>query len=84
MRAILADRLSRQKLAERQYRKCVEFGSSYFAWWRLVTIYLKSNQPKAVLVCVAELLDRAIEDGIDFNGGRISSWIEEIVFKLVA
>ena len=38
--------------------------SSLFAWWRLLCYYEANDQPKAVLVCVAEILDRAEEDGI--------------------
>ena len=62
--AILADRLHRKKLAEKEYRKCVDEGSSLFGWWRLLTYYAQNDQPKAVLVCIAEILDRAEEDGI--------------------
>ena len=62
--AILADRLHRKKLAEKEYRKCVDESSSLFAWWRLLCYYESNDQPKAVLVCVAEILDRAEEDGI--------------------
>jgi hypothetical protein len=35
-----------------------------FGWWRLLKYYEAHDQPKAVLVCVAEILDRAEEDGI--------------------
>lgn len=63
-KAALADRLHRKKLAEKQYRKCVDVGTSYFAWWRLLKHYEKTEQPKAVLVCVAEILDRAEEDKV--------------------
>ena len=38
-KALLADRLHRKKLAEKQYRKSVDAGTSYFAWWRLLKHY---------------------------------------------
>lgn len=63
-RAVLADRLHRKKLAEKQYRKAVDCGTSYFAWWRLLKHYEETAQPKAVLVCLAEILDRAEEDKV--------------------
>mmetsp|Transcript_3213 Transcript_3213/g.4893 ORF Transcript_3213/g.4893 Transcript_3213/m.4893 type:complete len:167 (-) Transcript_3213:15-515(-) len=63
-RAILADRLQRKKLAEKNYRKCVDEGSSLFGWWRLLEYYHKTEQPKATLVCLAEILDRAEEEGV--------------------
>ena len=63
-KALLADRLHRKKLAEKQYRKSVDAGTSYFAWWRLLKHYESTEQPKAVLVCLAEIMDRAEEDKV--------------------
>jgi len=73
-RAILADRLHRKKLAEKNYRKCVDEGASLFSWWRLLRYYHDFDQPKAALVCIAEMLDRAEEDGVEEweNGARPS------------
>ena len=39
-------------------------GTSYFAWWRLLKNYEQQNQPKAVLVCIAEILDRAEDEEV--------------------
>lgn len=46
------------------YRKCVEICGSHFAWFRLLKLYEDQGQYKAVLVCLAEILDRAEDDGI--------------------
>lgn len=97
MKGMLAERLQRKKLAEKAYRKSVDIGSSYFVWWRLLKYYEASDQPKAILVCLAEILDRAEDDGIniwegypDEKGkstsmpGRYPAWIEQSLAQLVS
>ena len=56
-RGILAERLNRKRLAERAYRNGIEKGFSLFAWSRLLRIYCETYNPKACLVCMAEILD---------------------------
>ena len=56
-RGILAERLNRKRLAERAYRNGIEKGFSLFAWSRLLRIYADTYNPKACLVCMAEILD---------------------------
>lgn len=46
------------------FRKCVEICGSHFAWYRLLKLYEEQGQYKAVLVCLAEILDRAEDDGV--------------------
>ena len=50
---------------EKSYRTCVDAGASLFAWWRLLRYYHDHNQPKAALVCLAEMLDRLEEEGVE-------------------
>jgi hypothetical protein len=64
-RGILAERLNRKRLAERAFRNAIERGFSLFAWYKLLTIYGETFNPKACLVCIAEILDQAEEDGIE-------------------
>ncbi len=63
-RGILAERLNRKRLAERAYRNGIEQGFSLYAWSRLLKIYAETYNPKACLVCMAEILDQAEEDGL--------------------
>jgi hypothetical protein len=56
-RGILAERLNRKRLAERAYRNGIEKGFSLYAWSRLLKIYGETYNPKACLVCMAEILD---------------------------
>jgi hypothetical protein len=53
-----------------------------FAWWRLIKLYEQNNQPKAILVCVAEILDRAEEDGIT-TWGRFPPWLEQVMMNMI-
>jgi hypothetical protein len=82
-RGILAERLNRKRLAERAYRNGIEKGFSLFAWSRLLKIYADTYNPKACLVCMAEILDQAEEDGIT-QYFRFPSWIEEALHGLIA
>jgi hypothetical protein len=82
-RGILAERLNRKRLAERAYRNGIEKGFSLYAWSRLLKIYSETYNPKACLVCMAEILDQAEEDGID-TYTKFPSWIEEILYDLIA
>ena len=56
-RGILAERLCRKRLAERAYRNAIEKGYSLYAWTSLLKIYADTYNPKACLVCMAEILD---------------------------
>ena len=63
-RGILGERLCRKRFAEKAYRTCIEKGFSLYAWYRLLCIYADTFNPKACLVCVAEIIDQAMDDGI--------------------
>ena len=52
-------------------------GTSYFAWWRLLKNYEFQNQPKAILVCIAEILDRAEEEDVKIWEGYPEDVFEE-------
>ena len=52
-------------------------GTSYFAWWRLLKNYEFQNQPKAILVCIAEILDRAEEAEVKIWEGYPEDVFEE-------
>ena len=52
-------------------------GTSYFAWWRLLKNYEQQNQPKAVLVCIAEILDRAEDEEVKIWEGYQEDVYEE-------
>lgn len=82
-RGIMAERLSRKRLAERAYRNGIEKGFSLFAWSRLLKIYAETYNPKACLVCMAEVLDQSEEDGVDVFY-RFPSWIEDVLHDLIA
>jgi hypothetical protein len=56
-RGILAERLNRKRLAERAFRNGIEKGYSLFGWSRLLKVYQETYNPKACLVCMAEILD---------------------------
>lgn len=79
----MAERLNRKRLAERAYRNGIEKGFSLYAWSRLLKIYSETYNPKACLVCMAEILDQAEEDGIEIFI-KFPSWIEEILHDLIA
>lgn len=80
---MLAERLNRKRLAEKAYRNAVEKGFSLFTWYRLLNIYCDTMNSKACLVCIAEIFDQAEDDGIKhFN--KLPSWIENVLYKLVA
>jgi hypothetical protein len=52
-------------LAERAFRNAIEKGFSLHAWYRLLNIYSETLNPKACLVCIAEILDQAEDEGIE-------------------
>ena len=79
-RAKLSERLLRNKQAERAYRYVVEKGFSVFAWFRLMKIYAKAGNPKAVLVCMAEFAKQMENENIVFDSMPL--WVEEILGKL--
>lgn len=82
-RGMLAERIFRKRLAEKAYRNAIERGFSMFTWHRLLEIYSETYNPKACLVCVAEILDQADDDGID-KFAKLPYWIESVVYHLVA
>lgn len=82
-RGILAERLQRNKLAERAYRQAIEIGFSFYAWYRLLKIYTSTYNPKACLVCMAEIFDQAELDGIT-EFPKMPAWIEECFFELIS
>jgi len=82
-RGKLAERISRKRLAEKAYRNAIERGFSLYTWYRLLDIYSETYNPKACLVCVAEILDQADDDGIE-KFTKLPYWIESVVYHLVA
>lgn len=82
-RGMLAERMSRKRLAEKAFRCAVERGFSLYTWYRLLNIYQQTYNPKACLVCIAEVFDQADDDGIE-NFSKIPAWIESVLFKLVS
>lgn len=82
-RGKLAERIFRKRLAEKAYRNAIERGFSLFTWHRLLEIYSETYNPKACLVCVAEILDQADDDGIE-KFSKLPSWIESVVYHLIA
>lgn len=58
----------------------MEKGFSLFAWFRLMKIYTKAGNPKAVLVCMAEFVKQMENDNVVFESAPC--WIEEILGKL--
>lgn len=46
-RGMLAERISRKRLAEKAYRNSIERGFSMYAWHRLLEIYCETYNPKA-------------------------------------
>lgn len=55
-------------------------GFSLFAWYRLMKIYVKIGNPKAVLACFMEMIKQLEQENIIFNG--TPPWAEEILGKL--
>jgi hypothetical protein len=82
-RGKLAERIFRKRLAEKAYRNAIERGFSLFTWYRLLEIYSETYNPKACLVCVAEILDQADDDGIE-KFSKLPYWIESVVYHLIA
>lgn len=79
-RGVLSERLMKNRLAERAYRYVVDKGFSLYAWYRLMKIYAKGGNPKAVLVCTMEVIKQLEQEKIVFDG--IPGWIEEILCKM--
>lgn len=79
-RGLLSERLLKNRLAERAYRYVVDKGFSLFAWYRLMKIYVKGGNPKAVLVCIMEVIKQLEQEKIVFDG--IPGWVEEIIGKM--
>ena len=79
-RGVLSERLLRYRQAERAYRYVVDKGFSIFAWHRLMKIYTKAGNPKAVLVCVVEMVKQMESENIAFE--TLPQWIEVLLAKL--
>ena len=82
-RGILAERLCRIRFAEKAYKKSIEKGFSSFAWTRLYKLYVEANNPKAALICLAEILDDMDNIGIE-KFSHLPSWIEDPMYSLIA
>ena len=81
-KAMLADRLQRHKLAEKNYRKAVSQGHSIFAWYRLTKLFEQQGQQKAFIVCLAEILDLLSQE--EYNIERVPRWIQDALRAHVA
>ena len=79
-RGLLAERLMRNRLAERAYRYVVDKGFSLFAWYRLMKVYVKGGNPKAVLVCIMEVIRQLESENIAFD--TLPEWTEELLGEL--
>ena len=79
-RGVLSERLLRYRLAERAYRYVVDKGFSIFAWHRLMKIYTKAGNPKAVLVCIVEMIQQMEIESVVFE--CLPPWIEVLLAKL--
>lgn len=66
-RGVLAERLCRSRFGEQAYRHAIDKGFSLFAWSRLMGLYMESGNPKAVLICVAEILKQFKEEGVNVS-----------------
>ena len=77
-RGMLAERLCRNRLAERAFRICIDKGFSLYAWHRLMAIYCDAGNPRATLVCIAEIIDQLQEDKISTNC-VLPRWILEVL-----
>ena len=82
-RGILAERLQRTKLAEKAYRSAIEIGYSSYTWYRLLKIYSSTLNPKACLVCIAEVLDQSEREGIRYFS-KLPDWISQTLFELIS
>ncbi len=54
-----------------------------YGWYRLLEIYSETLNPKACLVCMAEIIDQCLEDGIKYYS-KFPGWMEDILNRLVA
>jgi hypothetical protein len=79
-RGALSERLLRNRQAERAYRYVVDKGFSLFSWYRLMVIYTKAGNPKAVLVCIVELLKQMENEDVFFES--LPPWIDILLGKL--
>ena len=79
-RGLLAERLMRNRLAERAYRYVVDKGFSLFAWYRLMRVYVKGGNPKAVLVCIMEVVKQLETESIAFDA--LPEWAEELLGEM--
>ena len=79
-RGVLSERLLRNRQAERAYRYVVDKGFSLFAWYRLMKIYTKAGNPKAVLICIVEMIKQMESELVVFE--NLPQWIEVLLAKL--
>mgnify|MGYP000249800540 FL=1 len=82
LRGALAERMQRMRLAERAYRYAVDKGFSYYAWFRLSKLYLNSGNPKAVLVCLIEVIKQVDEEMAVWDLNGLPPWMQEILSQL--
>jgi hypothetical protein len=82
-RGTLAERLCRNRYAERAFRHCIDKGFSIYAWSRLLSLYVESKNPKAVFVCIAEIIDQMEIDGVSVKSAKtMPRWVETAVAKI--
>ena len=76
-RGLLSERLLRNRLAERAFRYVVDKGFSLFSWFHLMKVYVKAGNPKAVIVCMMEVIKQLEQEKVVFDA--VPGWIEEIL-----
>jgi hypothetical protein len=79
-RGLLAERLCKSRLAERAYRYVVDKGFSLYAWARLMKVYVRAGNPKAVLVCIMEVIKQLEHEKVFFE--YLPAWTDEILAKM--
>lgn len=70
------------KMAEKAYRYAVDSGFSLFAWYRLMKIYVLTGNPKAVLVCIIEVLKQLTETEYSIDVKGLPPWMEIVLAKM--
>lgn len=81
MRGYLAERLRKERIAERAYRYSVDKGFSVFVWYRLMKLYTATCNPKAVLICIIEVLKHLTNEGILFSS-VLPEWMEQVLCRI--
>ena len=82
-RGLLAHRIHRRHLSERSLRNVVEQGTSIVAYRILLETYLEIGSINSVLTTVCEILEAMESNGLAVYE-KLPTWIEKIIFKLIA